>query len=339
MKKFMANTRGKAYEQLIDFAIERTSFFVVADRYQLTERSEHCAALLARLKPYLVAERSYKELQGRNAIAYSEGTYYVYKCSEQAGVVLKEVNDSLYGWNLPFPLEDLCFLDAEGKDFLINIAHEEIGRIDIDEVEAELLSQNISGLFIKLEAHSQFDRFLDDAIRHQVDKLHITSFGITEIPDRIGELQQLKHLEIFDQNIKRLPPGLFDIHTLESLSIMTANLESIPKDIGNLTNLKSLTIYCGSYDQPAIGRKVIAKSDVSIDSLPPEIGELQQLEQLSIGYTRMKELPEEIVKLQKLRTLNAGNNMLTGEPAFLPRMKNLKYVNFSDSPFGIVERQ
>ncbi|SMG64258.1 [weak similarity to] leucine-rich repeat (lrr) protein-like protein, partial [methanotrophic bacterial endosymbiont of Bathymodiolus sp.] len=83
----------------------------------------------------------------------------------------------------------------------------------------------------------------------------------------------------------RLPEGLFELSKLERLKILTADLESIPASIARLKNLKELCIHCASSDRPTPGYRAKSKEEISLNRIPPEIGELEQLEQLTIQYT------------------------------------------------------
>jgi hypothetical protein len=329
-----ADVRDEAYRRLIDYAISHSAAFVIRGT---PAKGSPFAEVFRRLKPFLLEVCSFDVLVGRNEFAYTytEGDYYFYKCCTESGDVLKEVSDSLFSWRHPLLPEDLSFVDTEGNDFLVNIAHEKIGYIRIDEEEAEALANEIPGLFFRLEAHKDFERFLDDAIRHQTDELHITGFGLTELPDRMRQLRRLKYLEIFEQDVRVLPSGLFELTTLETLSVLTADLESIPKEIGGLVNLRSLRIGCGSYDRPTRElRTVIPKDQLRLTSLPPEIGQLKKLEFLHIEYTGVRELPEEISRLTQLRALVANNNMLEKFPEFVSRMRGLNHVDLHNNPYN-----
>lgn len=335
MKRFITDPKGSAYEALIDYAMEHASYFAIAIREQPGHYASSVRKVTSRLQPFLFARRSYEDLQSRSAIAYSPGEYYIYSCSKAAGDILKETADSLYSWVHPELPEDLCFLNEREQDFVINVAHEKIGGILVDEAEAERLSARIAGLFIALEAHrDNFDRFLDDAIRHQPETLEISSFGLASLPDRVRLLKNLKRLTVFEQDLYELPPALFELRKLEEFSLYTANLASVPKEIAALQQLKSLRISCGSYHHLPEGGGIIAKQDVSLNRLPPEIGELRGLEHLSVNYTSITELPPELEKLRKLRSLDMRSNLITDAPAFLSKMPNLKHVSLSSDPFG-----
>lgn len=114
---------------------------------------------------------------------------------------------------------------------------------------------------------------------------------------------------------------------------MTDDLECIPASIARLKNLKELSIYCASSDRPSPAYKPKPKEEISLNRIPPEIGELTQLEQLTIQYTSIHELPRQLVKLQNLQCLNLRMCMIDQKPEFLYDMKHLKYINVTSNSF------
>src|SRR5437762_2135570 len=74
-------------------------------------------------------------------------------------------------------------------------------------------------------------------------------------------------------------------------------LSELPPEIGQLTNLQWL--YLGSNQ---------------LSELPPEIGQLTNLQWLSLGSNRLSELPPEIGQLTNLQLLSLGSNRLSELP-------------------------
>ncbi|URJ59688.1 hypothetical protein [Paenibacillus polymyxa] len=133
--------------------------------------------------------RLYRDVRGAAYERLTQGTFYKYQCAPEAGGLLKQAASSLFSWVHPQLPEDLCFQNADGEDWIINIAHERIGRLNMAKEEADDLEKLIPGVFIhKPEYHQNIDIFLNDAIRHQPDRVELMSFGLREIPERIREL-------------------------------------------------------------------------------------------------------------------------------------------------------
>ncbi|MFK4438802.1 leucine-rich repeat domain-containing protein [Paenibacillus sp. RC21] len=342
MFELYSDVRGTAYERLIDYAMERAHTFMLGVHEWETEDMDidfdttiMFKELLQQLNPFLLSTHSYEEMRGKHAVAYTQGTFYRYQCTPAAGELLKRASSSLFSWMHPKVPEDLCFQNVEGEDWILNIAHERIGRLNMGREEAAALEELIPGVFIHKPEHRDIDAFLNDAIRHQPDRLELMGFALTEIPERIRELYSLQHLTIFEQDIRSLPPALFELESLESLTIQVADLEELPANIAKLTRLQSLNIACGSYDRPAPDYKVIPKDELSFRHLPPEIGELQQLEYLDIQYSGIRTLPPEIQNLKNLRSLNVVNGLIESAPDFIFKMTWLDRFLVEDKPFHL----
>lgn len=338
--RMYTDPRGEAYEQVIDLAVRNSECFVLGERVpvDLLVRDRYIGVLEAlepyRVKTIVIPEDNRDEFMlirntYRSHAFYSAGTYYLYRCCEESGKLLKQMANRLSDWMYPNLPEDLCFLKKGGGDYLYSVVHEHMYGMEVTEEEAGELMNQITGLFLELKAHRDLDRLLDDAIKHKTDWLYISGHRLTELPERIRELTELRDLEIFEQDLYRLPEGLFELSKLECLKILSADLEGIPASIAKLKNLRELSIQCASSDRPAPGYQAKPREEISLNRIPPEIGELEQLEQLTIQYTSIRELPPELEQLKNLRFLNIGMCLIERKPGFLGGMKQLKYINVS----------
>ncbi|GIQ70825.1 leucine-rich repeat domain-containing protein [Xylanibacillus composti] len=315
------NPKGEAYHKLLDYAAKHSPLFVLAVRQQLAHNGSHYE-VLEKLAPYLVKKvRTDNSLQHQLSIAYSPNDWlYFYACHEASIAILKSFSNSLLDWQHPRLPEDLCFLDHEEQDWLITIAHEGIMRLLVTEDEAERLSAEIQGLFLKGQFNQELDKLLADAEWHQAEYLDISGYGIKTIPEQLCRVRSLKSLKLFEQYIDHLPDRFFDLTRLESITLWTTNMHNLPSAIQRLQRLKHLAIYCGCYhDTPETG-VIIRKEEVHFNELPTEIGELQSLESLDIQYTALRGLPETLKRLKNLRHLNLTNNMIQAKPPVLDEM-------------------
>ncbi|OKP95907.1 leucine-rich repeat domain-containing protein [Paenibacillus sp. P46E] len=264
--RMYTDPRDKAYEQVIDLAIRNSKWFVLGEKIPADVVHGRYRGVLDALNPYLmktivIQDNNMDEViqmgkSYRSRAFYSAGTYYLYRCCEESGNLLKQMANRLSDWIYPSLPEDLCFLKEGGGDYLYSVVHEHMYGMDVTEEEAIGLMDRITGLFLELQSHRELDHLLDDAIIHKTDWLYISGHRLTELPRRIRELTELRDLEIFEQDLYRLPEELFELSKLERLKILTADLESIPASIGRLKNLRELCIYCGSSDRPTPGYQV-----------------------------------------------------------------------------------
>jgi Leucine-rich repeat (LRR) protein len=326
--KIYNNPKGEAYRRLLDVAASHCSSFVLVERWQL-KRDTAVQSVFEKLKPHLLKKIGTSESGEHRKlnIAYTQDAWlYFYDCNPQSIEILKSSADSLLDWQHPNLPEDLSFLDHDGNEWLVNIAHEEMMHLRISEEMAERLSREIQGLFLKGRFNQDLDRLLEDAVRHQAGQLEITGYGIRELPERLFDVHSLKSLSIFEQDVDHLPERLFELTGLEKLIVWTANLHNLPSAIKNLQQLRHLTIYCGCYNRAPEHGSIIKQEDVSFNRLPPEIGKLHNLEVLDIQYTALRDLPDTFKNLRNLRSLILRRNLFESKPRVLEEMKHVHVI-------------
>ena len=295
--------REDGYQRLIDYAIERCYRFVLVVRdFDLNEEGQ---AVLKRLEPYLDARVEASKWPGTMLLKGTAQVYY-YRCHKDAAIILKESARSLFSWRHPNLPEDLSFLTKDNQEWLVSVAHERMGYLNIDEAERKRISDSVTGLFLRGSFNEEISLLLKDAKVHKVERLEIEGFGIDELPPEICELTELKYLRVFEGEINKLPDGFERLSKLEELSILSKDIPQFPTAICKLKNLKRLEILCASQiidDAEAGEIKPLGKSIMS--ELPKEIGQLTNLESISINATSIKKLPKEIKGLKKLKDWGA----------------------------------
>ncbi len=112
------------------------------------------------------------------------------------------------GFELPTNI-DLLFITGNGKAI----------PVDLNALFTMLSSRNINQLFL---------------IRDKE--------GISEIPNEIGSLKNLRTLALFGNNISKLPVSIGDLTQLEELYIDANPIHELPETIGALKKLKKLGI-------------------------------------------------------------------------------------------------
>jgi internalin A len=68
-----------------------------------------------------------------------------------------------------------------------------------------------------------------------------------------------------------------------------------------------------------------------IEEIPPEVGDLDYIQNISVGNTKITSLPPEIGKVQSLRTLNLKNNEIISIPSEIGQLTNLISLDLSDN--------
>jgi|GEM_PF-4477279 hypothetical protein len=84
--------------------------------------------------------------------------------------------------------------------------------------------------------------------------------------------------------------------------------------------------------------KILRLSHNRIAHLPPEIGELEDLEELDLSDNQLTHLPPEIGKLKNLEELDLSDNQLTHLPPEIGKLKKLKYLHLGGNPLPRSEK-
>ena len=154
------------------------------------------------------------------------------------------------------------------------------------------------------------------------------SGNFDRLPASIGQLKKLKILDLHSYQFKTLPPELGELGALQQLSIVFHELE-LPTSIGRLGALRHLSIGdFGARALPAeLGRlKLLVNLSISgyrLNQLPPQLGQLSQLEFLHLNGA-FDALPTEIGQLTRLRNLSLIGNQLTGLPEQIGQLTDLR---------------
>jgi small GTP-binding protein len=193
---------------------------------------------------------------------------------------------------------------------------------------------------------------IEDAARKKKKILNLSWRGIKSLPAKIGELSNLRELELSHNQLTSLPAEIGQLTNLTKLILTQNQLSSLPAEIEKLANLTNLLLDGNHLSSlPAeIGKlsnlEILYLDGNHLSSLPAEIGKLSNLEilylggnklsslqaeighlthltELALGHNQLTSLLEEIGKLTNLTELYLHNNQLTNLPAEIGRMTNL----------------
>lgn len=216
----------------------------------------------------------------------------------------------------------------------------------------------------------QIIELIQKAKASNIFKLDLSGRGITELPEELFELKQLKILSLDHNEIWEIPNAITQLSALEVLDLSHNQLVSIPKIIDELPNLKFIetignpiagsgilpnVVYKGKDVKQRI-RQCKAKrtetldlSDCGLTSIPKEVFQLKHLKNLILGrnYTNdenfkhrnyLTDIPEGIKSLQSLTHLDLTGNAFSNLSSHLSKLKNLVALNLSQNQFRKVPK-
>jgi Leucine-rich repeat (LRR) protein len=133
------------------------------------------------------------------------------------------------------------------------------------------------------------------------------------ITDWLGELKQLRSIDISHNNISVLPKSLQNLVQLESVNISGNPLTELPKWLGDFSELKSLGLY-----------------KLNLNSLPESLRNLRKLTHLAIANNEFTESPV-LIKNMNLTALSAWGNSITELPKWIGTLTELEMLDITDN--------
>lgn len=107
-----------------------------------------------------------------------------------------------------------------------------------------------------------------------------------------------------------------------SLDLMGLGLTELPPEIGQLSSLQDLSLGWNR-----------------LMTLPPQIGQLSNLQSLRLSYNQLTTLPPEIGQLTNLHGLNLNHNQIITLPLEIGQLSNLQLLNLSNNELVIFPPQ
>ncbi len=173
--------------------------------------------------------------------------------------------------------------------------------------------------------------------RGHLIRLDLSDLGLTRLPPEIGQLSNLKELEVGGNQLTELPDWIGQLSNLKELEVGGNQLTELPDWIGQLRNLKELWVYNNQLTElPAsIGRltklEILSVSSNPLTELPDWIGQLRNLKELWVYNNQLTELPDWIGQLSNLTWLYVSSNQLTELPATIGQLSNLTWLDVSSN--------
>ncbi|MBW7990494.1 MAG: GTP-binding protein [Planctomycetes bacterium] len=140
-------------------------------------------------------------------------------------------------------------------------------------------------------------KIIEEAARDGRAELDLSDMGIESLPAEIGQLTNLKVLDLYHNQLTSIAEEIGQLINLTGLDLSQNQLTSVPKELGQLTNLTRL--YLG---------------ENQLTSVPEELWQLTNLTRLDLDGNDLASVPKELVQLTNLTNLGLEGNPLESPP-------------------------
>lgn len=153
------------------------------------------------------------------------------------------------------------------------------------------------------------EQTIETARREGWTSLSLLQQGITRLPESIGGLTKLEHLDLPGNCLTELPDSICNLTELKSLNLNSNRLVKLPDNFGNLTQLEGLYL-----------------PHNRLTELPESIANLTRLRVIQLDNNRLNKLPDGFGMLRNLRELYLPHNELTTIPDWIGDLVSLRHL-------------
>jgi len=169
-------------------------------------------------------------------------------------------------------------------------------------------------------------------------RLTIEYNEIKSIPDDIANLKNLEYLQLGDNELESVSSKISKLENLKEIDLSDNDIKKLPAEFGNLKNLEILNLsscrYLTNYSDFIGNLKnlktlyiIYSNLYSNLSEVPKEIGNLTNLENLYLYSNEIVEFPNEFENLKNLKILDISSNSLTKFPEFIGKLENLEKLD------------
>ncbi|XP_039251167.2 leucine-rich repeat-containing protein 28-like [Styela clava] len=149
----------------------------------------------------------------------------------------------------------------------------------------------------------------------EITEIYLTSNQLCSLPQSIGDLINLRNLDVCDNELEYLPDSITTLENLKQLRVRHNILKSLPYNIGNASSLE-----------------VLDASHNELRSVPCSIGNCKDIYQLLLSNNRLYSLPRQVCFLTHLEQLSITSNCISNLPMDLGKHSTLSIIEMGNNP-------
>ena len=146
--------------------------------------------------------------------------------------------------------------------------------------------------------------------------LNLTGNNLSDLPEDLGRLHQLKVLFCSQNRFRHLPEGIGQCPMLEMVGFKSNQIEQVS----------------GAALPPRL--RALVLTDNRIETLPEALGDCPHLQKLMLAGNRLRELPASLARCTRLELLRLSANRLPALPDWLLQMPRLAWLAYAGNPMA-----
>jgi internalin A len=170
--------------------------------------------------------------------------------------------------------------------------------------------------------------------------LDLSRLHLTAVPDFIGNLSALTHLNLSGNQLTALPQAIGNLTSLINLDLYANRLTALPESMGNLTALTYLDLGVNQLialpesmgNLTALTYLYLRRNQLT--KVPESIGNLTNLTHLFVRGNQLTGLPDSMGNLTALIQLDLGDNQLTALPGAIGNLATLRTMDLGNNPLA-----
>lgn len=154
------------------------------------------------------------------------------------------------------------------------------------------------------------------ALADSLQVLNLTGNNLSDLPEDLGRLHQLKVLFCSQNRFRHLPDGIGQCPMLEMVGFKSNQIEYVS----------------GAALPPRL--RALVLTDNRIETLPEALGDCPHLQKLMLAGNRLRELPASLARCTRLELLRLSANQLPALPDWLLQMPRLAWLAYAGNPMA-----
>lgn len=173
------------------------------------------------------------------------------------------------------------------------------------------------------QAYVEAEKKIEQTRLSRSMELDLAGFGLSELPESLCSLEQLRLLRLSNNNLTSLPVTFGNLTRLANLSLDNNLISNLPNEFSKFKKLTRL--WLASY----------ISGGNPLNRLPTSLRQLKQLLLLQANGCSLTSIPDWIGEISSLEILRLADNYITDLPISIVELRHLKELKLDGNPLNL----